>query len=307
MEKKRILITGGTGLLATNWAYATRDKWNVILATHQHEVHIEGVSSYKLELGNTSLLREQLDRLSPDLVIHTAGMTSVDRCEKERELALYVNADIARNVASATAERNISLVHISTDHLFSGKDKLYKEDSPIQPLNEYARTKALAEKWVLAENSQSLIIRTNFFCWGHVDRQSFSDWLYTKLSKGEKLSLFDDVFFTPILADELALAVHELVEKRSFGVYNLVGDERISKYDFGIALCKEFDLPTDLIKREQLKNVNLQAERPQDMSLDNYKAQKVLGRKLGTVAQFLSVLHKQELDGRKLELLKAIS
>lgn len=307
MEKKRILITGGSGLLATNWAYVTRANWNVTLATHQREVHIEGVNSYNLQLGDSLLLGKQLEQLSPDLVIHTAGMTSVDRCEKERELALYTNADIARNIAVATEERKIPLVHISTDHLFSGAGKLYSEDAFVEPLNEYARTKALAEEWVLAENSESLVIRTNFFCWGHRYRQSFSDWLYNNLSEGKKLRLFDDVFFTPILADDLALSVHELVEKRSSGVYNLAGDERVSKYDFGIALCKEFGLATELIEREQLKNVSLQAKRPQDMSLDNHKAQKILGRKLGTVAQFLSTLHDQELDGRRLALLEAIS
>jgi len=307
MKKKHILITGGSGLLATNWACVVRNGWDVTLGIHQHKVHIEGVDSCLLELNDFSLLEDQLEQLAPDLVIHTAGMTSVDRCEKEPELAEQVNAVIARNIARATAKRKISLVHISTDHLFSGDNSFSTEESLVEPINEYGRTKALAEKWVQAENPKALIIRTNFFCWGHGHRKSFSDWLIYNLREGQELSLFDDVYFSPILADTLVLVVHELVEKRISGVYNLVGDERISKYDFAITLCNEFDLSAGLIRRQQVKNSSLQAKRPRDMSLDNQKVRKLLGRKIGTVTQFLSMLHNQETEGRRAELLNAIS
>ncbi len=163
MKKRRVLITGGTGLLATNWACAVRDNWNVILGIHQHKVHLDGTNSCKLELDEFVLLGHQLDQIAPDLVVHTAGMTSVDLCEKEPELAMQVNAAIARNIAMATASRNIPLVHISTDHLFSGENSFYKEGDKVEPLNEYGHTKVLAEVWVKAENPDALIIRTNFF------------------------------------------------------------------------------------------------------------------------------------------------
>jgi dTDP-4-dehydrorhamnose reductase len=307
MIKKIVLITGGSGLLAINWACAVRDDYDVVLGVHQHGVDIDGTRSYKLELESSDLLEKQLQQLSPDLVIHTAGMTSVDQCEKEPELAERINALLARYLAIATAKYNIPLVHISTDHLFTGNERFYKEDSELDPVNEYGRSKAIAENWVQTHNESALIIRTNFFCWGHAHRQSFSDWLIYSLREGKQLSLFDDVYFSPILADTLALAVHELVEKKASGVYNLVGDERVSKYSFAMSLCKEFDLPTNLLRREQLENAQLQAKRPQDMSLDNQKLQKALGRKIGTVAQFLAMLHEQEIMGRRTELLNAVS
>lgn len=307
MKKPRILITGGSGLLAINWACTVRNNWDVILGTHKHDVTLENVSTFKLELDDVLLLDKQLDHILPDLIVHTAGLTSVDRCEKEPVLAEQVNGSIAKNIAMVAASKNIDLVHISTDHLFSGKNRFYQEDALVDPVNEYGRTKALAEKWVQAENCDALIVRTNFFCWGHQYRQSFSDWLIYSLREGKKLNLFDDVFFTPILADTLVSVIHELVEKRVSGVYNLVGDERISKYDFAVAICKEFSLPTSLIRREQVENANLQAKRPQDMSLDNQKVQEILGKKVGTAAQFLSILHAQEAEGRRLELLNAVN
>jgi len=111
LRRKRVLITGGSGLLAINWACAVRDDWDVILGIHRHKVNLDGVRTYLLELENTELLERQLAELSPDLVIHTAGMTSVDQCEQEPELAEQINASLARNIAIATAKSGVSLVH----------------------------------------------------------------------------------------------------------------------------------------------------------------------------------------------------
>ncbi len=168
------------------------------------------------------------------------------------------------------------------------------------------RTKALAEEWVQAAHPKALIVRTNFFCWGHLQRQSFSDWLIYNLRDGKALTLFDDVYFTPILADTLALAAHELIEKGASGIFNLVGDDRLSKYEFALQLSKQFGLPAELIQRDQVAHAHLLALRPRDMSLDNNKARLILGRGLGTVSQFLSALHAQEIEGRRFELFESI-
>jgi len=307
MNKLRVVITGGSGLLALNWACAVRERWDVILGTHHHTVHLAGTNSYKLDLDDQVELGRQLDELAPDLVVHTAGLTSVDRCEEDRDLARQGNALIAWNVAHATASRNIQLVHVSTDHLFLGDRRFYQEIDLPQPLNEYGRTKALAEVWVQAAHPKALIVRTNFFCWGQLHRQSFSDWLIYNLRDRKGLALFDDVYFTPILADTLALAAHELIEKGAFGIFNLVGDNRLSKYEFALQLSAQFGLPAQLIQRDQVAHAHLLASRPRDMSLDNSKARQTLDRGLGTVSQFLSALHAQEIGGRRSELLESIS
>ena len=307
MKKQRVVLTGGSGLLALNWACAVRDKWDVILGTHLHSVELAGTTSCKLYLEDPVQLGLQLEKLSPDLVVHTAGLTNVDRCEEDPALAHQSNAEIARNVAQASVHKNINLIHISTDHLFAGNSSSYSEDAKPQPLNEYARSKLLAEEWVQQACPQALIVRTNFFGWGHAKRQSFSDWIIYSLRAGKSLSLFDDVYFTPILADSLALAAHELAAYGVSGVFNLVGDERMSKYEFARQLVKRFALPASLIRRDQVAYANLQAQRPRDMSLDNTKALNMLGRSLGCLNEYLSDLYSQEVQGRRLELFQSVS
>lgn len=307
MKEKRVVLTGGSGLLALNWACAVRDKWDVILGTHQHHVELGGTSSFKLDLEDPVQLGRQIDQLLPDLVVHTAGLTNVDRCEEDPGLARIANAEIARNIARAAASKGISLIYISTDHLFAGDRSFYREDDSPQPLNEYGRSKLLAEEWVLHACPQALVVRTNFFGWGYAKRQSFSDWIIYNLRAGKRLSLFDDVYFTPVLADLLALAAHELSVCGASGIFNLVGGERISKYEFALRLVKHFSLPAELIRREQVVHANLTAPRPRDMSLDNTKARNVLGKDLGSLDEYLAALRTHEEQGRRLELFNSVS
>lgn len=307
LDGRRVLITGGSGLLALNWACAMRGSWNVILGTHQRQVKLAGAVTLPLDLDVPERLALQIDKIAPDMIVHTAGLTSVDQCERNPVSARRANAELARNVAEAAARKGIRLVHISTDHLFAGTRSGYIENDIPEPLNEYARSKLLAEEWVRKAHPQALILRTNFFGWGHAQRQSFSDWIIYSLRAGESMTLFDDVYFTPILADSLAEAAHRLVAKSAFGVFNVVGDERVSKYQFAVRLAHVFGLPGELIQYGKISHSSLLAKRPPDMSLSNAKARGVLGDGLGCLDDFLSILRRQEMDGRREELFHAVT
>ena len=306
MNKKRIVITGGSGLLGLNWACAIRNDWDVVLGTHQHSVHLSGTTQSQLDLSNLSKLDSQIELLSPDLIVHTAGLTSIEHCEGNPELASQVNAQIAKNVAVVSERKKIKFIHISTDHLFSGDSSFYKEESTPNPLNEYAKSKLLGELWVQEVNPEALILRTNFFCWGYKQRQSFSDWIIFSLREGKFLKMFDDVFFTPILADTLAHSVHKLINKNVSGIYNLVGDERISKYEFAIKLAEYFKLPIKHILRSKIRNENLLTQRPVDMSLNNHKVSQELGFAMGGLDDYFRCLHEQEIKGRAKELYNVV-
>lgn len=306
MKNKRILITGGSGLLALNWACAIRDNWEVVLATHEHSVNLEGTTQYKLDLENITKLESQLEQISPDLIVHTAGLTSVDHCEKNPGLAKMVNAAIAKNIAVISKSKKIGLMHISTDHLFSGESSFYSEDATPEPMNEYARSKFLAEKWVQEVYPEALILRTNFFCWGHNQRQSLSDWIIYSLRNGKTLSMFDDVYITPILVDTLVKFSHQLVERNASGIFNLVGNDRVSKYDFALKLAKYFNLPINLIERNKITNAQLFALRPADMSLNNDKLSHELGENIGNLDDYFSALRNQEIQGRRKELYSSV-
>ena len=300
--KKDILITGGSGLLALNWALTVREKFNVTLGLHDRKVNLKDTRSILLDLDSKKALAHLLEALKPQLVIHTAGLTSVEQCEANPTLAKYINIDLTKNLATVCAKLNIPMVYISTDHLFSGNESLVHEDHPVFPVNVYAKTKAEAEICVLDSDAEALIIRTNFYGWGTSYRHSFSDLVINHLRAEKKISLFKDIYYTPILVEPLVHTVHELAHKKAKGIFNIVGDDRISKYDFGLKLAKEFNLDIDLIDEGKIIDKQSLVARPHDMSLSNQKISNYLGRKMEGLDQHILKLKVQEASGIAKEL-----
>lgn len=297
-----ILITGGSGLLALNWAATIRDRCSVVLGLHKRSVILPRVQAQSIDLESAEAIARTIEACQFDLVIHTAGFTNVDECEARPDLAQHINVTLANNVAKACADTETPLVHVSTDHIFHGDESLVDENQRIAPKNTYGRTKAEAERQVLETNPRALVVRTNFYGWGSSYRQSFSDAILGALRSGNEIALFKDVFYTPILIEVLAEAVLELVDRRAFGIYHVVGDERLSKYEFGLKIAESFGLESALIRPALMANHASLAVRPFDMSLSNQKACTVLDRTLGGVMEHIARLHQQEQNGLAQEL-----
>lgn len=295
--KPTVFITGGAGLLALNWAFAMRDRYSITLGFHKRELDVAGVQSQLVNLESVDKVILLLEKIRPQMVIHTAGLTSVEQCEEAPILAQFTNVAIAVNVAKACAKLDLPMAHISTDHLFSGEIPLVDESQPVSPINIYGHTKAEAERQILEAHPTSLILRTNFYGWGPRYRNSFSDVIIQSLRSGKELTLFDDVYYTPIIIETLVSVSHELINRQESGIFNVVGDERISKYEFGLKIAGKFNLDATLIKRGLLASHAGLVKRPQDMSLSNQKICSFLGRKLGTIAQQLELLYQQEQNG----------
>lgn len=299
---QRVLITGGSGLLALNWAIAMHDRHNCILGLHNRKVTMTGIRTESIDLENPGVLSETLRMLKPDVVVHTAGLTSVEKCETNPLLALHVNATLARNIATACSSEGIKLVHISTDHLFTGDVAFVTELQPIHPINQYAASKAQGELEVVSANPESLVVRTNFFGWGTSYRQSFSDIIIKHLRLRKTLTLFHDVYYTPILAEFVALTVHELITADAKGVVNVVGGQRMSKYEFGMRLAERFGLDGQLIVKGVLADKPELVQRPREMSLSNQRAQTLIGHEIASIDEQISRLIAQEKLGLTQEM-----
>lgn len=301
--KKSVLITGGSGLLALNWALQVRDRYSITLALHERNVLPVGVKARQVDLESVDRLINVLEEVRPQTVVHTVALTDVDRCERDPKFAQHVNVQLAVNVALACAQLGLPLVHVSTDHLFRGNTSFLDESEPTAPINVYGRTKAEAESKVLDAHPRALVIRTNFYGWGPRYRRSFSDVIIGALRSGNSVTLFCDVFYTPILIEVMVKAAHDLIDRESCGIFHVTGDERISKYEFGLKIADRFKLDATLIKRGVLRDAALPVARPLDMSLCNKKTRHCLGRTLGDVNEHLVSLRHQEATGVAEELL----
>ena len=267
MKKTNVLITGGSGLLASNIALLKRKDWNIKLLTRNHIVKLRDVSAESCSLEDVKSIITVIEEFKPEVVIHSAGLTNVDLCEKKKYSSYLANVLIAKNVAEACSGfKSLKLVHISTDHLY---DKIgFSSESNINLVNTYARTKFLGEQVCTAP--RSLIIRTNFFGKSKLPgRKSLSDWIIEKLEAGEKVRAFNDVYFNPLSIETLVKLIKISVIKDLKGIYNVSSKNGLSKYDFAKTLAKEMNYNPNQIESISIdQHLNLGAKRPKSMMMD---------------------------------------
>lgn len=292
--RKKVLIIGGSGLLGVNWAIQKRDTCDMMIGLNQRTITIQGVSAVALNSTEEPLMFRQITQLKPDIIVNAAGLTSVESCEKKPFEAVRVNVDLSKQIAIAAKDCGAKMIQISTDHLYSGNMPSVHELITPQPVNQYGITKWKAEQAVLDACPQSLIIRTNFYGWGPKYRQSFTDFIISHLRTGKNIRLFEDVYYSPILISVLVDTIHELINKEASGIFNVVGDERVSKLSFGKKVADIFSLDKKLILSDSFaKRVDL-VKRPLDMSLSNAKVVNFLGKNLGTIEDHLLQLKEEE-------------
>ena len=173
-------------------------------------VRAAGVTGVALDLRSDDAIGV-VAGCSPDLVIHAAAATDIDRCEREPEWARAVNVEGTGRVARAAVAAGAKLVVISTDSVFSGEGRRWRESDPPAPQNVYARSKLDAERLALEIAPDALVARTVIYGWNAQSKTSLAEWALQRLEAGQRVPGFSDAFFSPMLANDLGDALVELV------------------------------------------------------------------------------------------------
>ena len=289
----RLAITGGSGLLGTNFALNRGTADSLFICHNRLQKRAQRYSvTVDLTCRKSLALKLQEEKISH--LIHAAALTNVDFCESNLEGAYRVNYKIPKIVSDVCEELGIKLVFLSTDQVFDGKKNDYTENDNVNPINVYGETKAKAEEYVL-KTASSLIVRTNFFSWGTTYRKSLTDWMIQELRNSNELSLFSDVFFSPLYAPELIEIIMHLLKTDQSGVFHLSSDEVISKCKFGSLVADIFELDRALINPVKVDKSGLLARRPKQMGLNNKKMKGVYSRPLFTMKERIERLLYEEM------------
>jgi len=264
----KILITGAGGLLGAHLT-ALLSRRHQVTGTDRHPWWGDRpVSFMPGELGEVSFMEDLVKKAAPDCVIHCAAVTNVDLCERDPALAHAVNAELTRRLARAVPP-NCLFVYISTDGLFNGDKSMVTEEEPPLPRTVYGKSKLQGEREVQSACERRLIIRTNFYGWSSGRKTTFAEWLYGALESKQRITLFEDFFFTPIYVVDLAERLAALIEAGRTGLFHVAGAERVSKEAFGRQLAESARFSLENVQRGTLKQASLAADRPRDMSLSS--------------------------------------
>jgi len=276
----KILITGASGLLGSKVAEVAVERgFEVYSCYSTHEVNFG--RPLKLNVLDFSSVLSAVEQINPNFVMHTAALTDVDLCEKDKNLAFNVNVLGTKNIVEACKKVNAHLVYISTDYVFSGEKGYYREQDETNPLNYYGFTKLEGEKIVESSNLSYLIARASVIYGSRpaAGKVNFALWAIEKLKKGEVVRAVDDQFVSPTLNTNLAEMLLEAIEKGLTGVYHMSGATRVSRFDFVVKLAKIFNLELSLVKAVSMNDLKWVAKRPRDSSLNVDKVKSLLKNK----------------------------
>ncbi len=280
----RILITGASGLLGLNTALEAADQHTVFGQVNSNAIHTDAFTVLKTDLLEPGAVERLLDRTQPDWVIHCAALANLEACENNPKLAWELNTEIPRKLAEACQQGGARLLHVSTDAVFDGKTGGYTEEDPASPVGIYTQTKYQAELAVAAANSDAIIARVNLFGWSLKGRRSLAEFFFNNLSAGNPVMGFTDVYFCPLLVNDIAHIFIKMLDQRLTGLYHVLSSDSMNKYDFGVAIARRFGLDAGLISPKSVLESSLKAARSPNLNLKVDKLIHDLGETPPTVS-----------------------
>jgi perosamine synthetase len=295
-NKKRILITGVSGLLGSNLAFCLKDRYDILGLYHSRRISLAGISSRWADLRSFCHTEVILREFNPHVVIHCAAQADVDTCEVEPQRAVESNVVATANLVKCLENFEAKLIHISTDLVYGGtKQGLYSELDNSRPVNYYGITKLDAEREAL-KNERSLVLRTNFFGWGISPRRSLAQWLIEELKSGRDVQGFTDVYFSSLYTFDLAELILKMIDKNLGGIYNCGSANAISKYEFLLRLANKVGLDGTKVRASSIDQFSLKAKRAKNLSLNVTKLAQDLAIALPTseesIDHFVADLNK---------------
>ncbi len=143
----KLLITGASGLYGSKLAKLAIQKNIEVYSCDVQELNVCG-NFVKFDVSNKELVDEAFKKVKPDVVVHAATLTDVDKCELNKELAWKVNVEGTKNIVEAAKNSGSFVIYISTDYVFNGEKGNYTESDEPAPINYYGLTKLKAEELV---------------------------------------------------------------------------------------------------------------------------------------------------------------
>ncbi|PXY44066.1 dTDP-4-dehydrorhamnose reductase [Flavobacterium hydrophilum] len=263
---KKILVTGANGQLGSELSE---------LSSGYSQYEWVFADRSQITLDNLNLLKTQLSKIHPDIILNCGAYTAVDKAESEKDLAFTINHLAVEVIAKYAKINDIKLIHISTDYVFDGTSSVaLNEEAETNPINIYGASKRAGEIACLKENPDSIIIRTS--------------WVYSKfgnnfvktmqglMKERESLNVVNDQIGSPTYAADLAFAMAIILgsDKWVPGIYNYSNEGEISWYEFALSI-KEFGNYNCNVEGIPSVSYPTPAKRPEFSLLDKKKIKRI--------------------------------
>lgn len=207
-----------------------------------------------------------IEQARPEVAIHAAALTEVDACELHPELAFRVNAEGTRNVSQVCGRLDIAMLYVSTDYVFDGeKSEPYLETDSPHPLSVYGKSKLQGEEYVREFVGRSWIVRTSWL-FGPLGK-NFVEAILDRARSGAVLRVVEDQIGSPTYTEDLAVALEQIIERGTSGIYHVSNQGACSRFDFAREIFRQRGLDPSRISAIATSASDRPARRPKNSRL----------------------------------------
>jgi dTDP-4-dehydrorhamnose reductase len=264
---KKILLIGANGFLGNKLFEILSKEFEVVGTYHCRP---KG-KLMQLDIVNESQVKEFIETINPEIVIVTTAQTNVDLCETDKKSAEELHVKGMENVAKYCTNRK--LVYYSTDSVFDGEKGNYVETDLPNPLNFYSKTKLMGEK-IVEKVPDHLILRTCMLYSDQVESPKYINWVIKNLWEKKRVNAITDLFATPTLIDDLAMATLELIKRDQKGTYHTAGASALNCHEMALKIAEIFGFDKSLINPIREIDLKRAAKRPKNGVLNISKLEK---------------------------------
>lgn len=231
---QKIAITGATGLVGSRVVELLSNDFTFIALNHD-----------AVDITNAESLKNTLENLDYDLLLHCAGYTNVDGAETEKEKARLLNVTATKNLFNLSQRKQKKFIYISTDFVFDGNNPPYDENSTPNPVGYYGQTKFDGEQIV---KDGAMIVRISYpFRASYEKRSDFYRSIKSLLEQNKLVAGITDSVFTPTYIDDIAFGLRYLINNFSTDTFHLVGSDSMSPHSAFKTIAETFGLDSRLI------------------------------------------------------------
>ncbi len=216
----RVLIMGARGMLG-------RELERVLAPAHE----VTGWDIQEIDITDRPRTIGQITDLRPDLVLNSAAWPDVDGCERDPDKAWQINTVGAQNLALAARQAGSALLYISTDYVFNGRtDSDYDETAPVDPINQYGRSKLAGEMLSTQICSATYVVRTAWLVGDHPN--NYVDRVLASARREGVVRMAPDQVESPTTTADLARAVDALIGTGAYGCYHVTSEGACTRAEF---------------------------------------------------------------------------
>lgn len=292
---KKVLVTGANGFIARQVLKSLPDYASEVLGTTRSQ-NPDGlnVPVVSIDLLDSEALLSLLNDFHPDVIIHTAAVTSVDYASQHPEETQALNVHATELLARWCGEQGARLVHFSTDFVFDGEKGIYDEEDVPAPLSVYGKSKLASEQSVIRYAADHLIIRP-VLVFGYVSvsaRLNFPLWVASRLKEGQKTFITGDQFRAPTYVKDLAEVTLRATFSDFIGLLNVSGGQQISIMDFARKTARAFKLDENLLIDVKTEQLDQAGKRPMKTAFTNERVKRLFDYVPTPIDQALLEMHE---------------